>query len=384
MRSRKKRPRGRGQIVERGPERYLVRVYIGRDRANRRRYSSRTVRGTYGAAQRALTKALREVDAGTFVEPCRQTLAEYLERWLETVAKLSVADRTLEDYRARLRRDVVPTLGHRRLDQLSVQDVQALYAEMSTRGLGPRTIRYTHSVLRQALEKAVQTSLLARNPTQYAELPRQVRAEMRALTPQQVTRFLAATASDPWYPLWAVLLLGGLRPGEALGLKWADVQERRLRIVRALKKGAGNQYMLAEPKTERSRRGVMLPQQALDALQSHRASQAAVMLRTGAKYARQDLVFANARGGLLDVAKVRRHFKKALAAAGLPSVRLYDTRHTHATLLLAAGENPKVVSERLGHTNIGITLDTYSHVLPDMQENSVQRLEATLRTFAAG
>lgn len=358
--------RPRGQVTARGENRYLVRVYLGRDAGGKRKYSARMVQGTYKTASRELTRMLRELDTGSFIEPSKQSLQDYLKAWLENSVRLTVAERTFEDYKGRLLKDVIPALGAKRLESLSLNDFQQVYARMVTRGLSPRTVRYTHAIVKQALEKAVVSGLLFRNPAQHADLPRQQRNEMAVLTPVQVNSFLAVTKESELHALWVILLLGGLRPGEALGLKWGDIDGQRVRIVRSLKKGKGDTVFLGDPKTDRSRRTVLLSAHAMDALHEHRVRQSRRMLQTGPKYRRDDLVFTNAVGGPMDLSKVRRQFKQALSQCGLPSIRLYDSRHTHATLMLTAGVNPKVVSERLGHTNIGITLDTYSHVLPDM------------------
>lgn len=379
MAQKQRRERDRGSIIQRGDDRYLIRIYLGRRPDGKRKYSARIVVGTYTSAKRALTKALRESDTGTYVEPSGQTLGEYLTSWLESYPRLAVSPRTYEDYRHRLTHDVLPALGEKRLDQLTLLDIQRLYADMDARGLSPRTIGYTHSVLKQALKRAVRAGVLTKNPADHAELPRQRKREMKVLAPQEVNRLLVVTRDDPLHALWAILLLGGLRPGEALGLRWNDLDDNQVRIVRALRKTTRDQYALADTKTVGSRRLVLLPTQALSALQSHRYRQNHEILAAGPRYERNDLIFANAFGRPMDIAKVRRCFKAALKKAGLKDVRLYDARHTHATLLMGEGVNPKVVSERLGHTNIGITLDTYSHVLPTMQQSAVERLDSLFR-----
>jgi integrase len=379
MRTKTRRERRRGQIVAKGDGCYLIRFFIGRQADGRRKYSSRMIHGSYRKAEQELTKVLREIDTHSFIEPSRQTLAEYLDRWLDTTARLSVSERTLEDYRTRLKRDVLPAIGAIRLDRLSLQDVQQVYSASSSRGHSPRTVRYTHAILKQALEKAVIIGLLIRNPAQHAVLPKQQRAEMKVLSRQQVSRFLVVTETSQWHALWSILLLGGLRPSEALALRWSDLEGNRLHIVRALKKLQNDRYSIASPKTERSRRAVFLPDAALRALREHRARQALLVLSAGPAFERNDLMFPNAQGRPMDLSKVRRLFKRALAEADLPQVRLYDCRHSHATLLLSVGENPKIVSERLGHTTVSMTLDTYSHVLPDMQQATAERIDEVLR-----
>jgi integrase len=379
MRSKAAIERRRGQIVSKGHGRYMIRFFVGRKADGSRNYSSRTIRGTFKKAQQELTRVLREIDTHTFVEPCRQTLAEYLGSWLDTTKSLSVAERTLEDYRTRLNRDVIPALGSIRLDRLALQDVQQLYASLSSRELSARTVRYTHAILKQALEQAVISGILFRNPAHHAVLPKQRHTEMKVLSHQQISRFLVVTESSSFHALWSVLLLGGLRPSEALALRWSDLDGNRLHVSRALKKGTKDSYSIGTTKTDRSRRVVILPDATLRALREHRAQQAAQILAAGSLYERNDLVFTNSVGRPIDLSKVRRCFKSALKEAGLPQVRLYDCRHSHATLLLSVGENPKIVSERLGHTTVSMTLNTYSHVLPDMQQATAERIDQVLQ-----
>jgi integrase len=341
MRSNTALERRRGQIVTKGDGRFMIRFFVGRKADGSRNYASRTIHGTYRKAQQELTKVLREIDTRTFIEPSRQTLGEYLASWLDTTKSLSVAERTLEDYRTRLNRDVIPSLGLIRLDRLALQDVQQLYASLSSRNLSARTVRYTHAILKQALEKAVISGILFRNPAHHAVLPRRRHTEMKVLSHQQVSRFLVVTECSPFHALWSVLLLGGLRPSEALALRWNDLEGNRLQISRALKKGTNDSYSIGTTKTERSRRAVILPDATLRALREHRAQQAAQILAAGSIYERNDLVFTNSVGRPMDLSKVRRSFKSALKGAGLPQVRLYDCRHSHATLLLGVRREPQ-------------------------------------------
>ncbi len=382
MRSKTALERRRGQIVPKGDGRFMIRFFVGRKTDGSRNYSSRTIHGNFRKAQQELTKVLREIDTRTFVEPSRQTLAEYLSKWLDTTVNLSVAERTYEDYRTRLTRDVVPVLGSIRLDRISLQDVQQLYSTLSSRGLSPRTVRYTHGILKQALEKAVIGGILFRNPAHHAVLPKLQRNEMKILSPQQVNRFLVVTERSPLHALWSVLLLGGLRPSEALALRWSDLEGNRLQVTRALKKGKRDSYSIGSPKTARSRRAVFLPEATLRSLREHRSQQAAQILAAGSTFERNDLLFPNLIGRPMDLSKARRCFKRALKEAGLPQVRLYDCRHSHATLLISGGENVKVVAERLGHTTVSMTLDTYSHVLPDMQQAAAERIDRMMQVAA--
>lgn len=370
--------RTRGLIQARGTNRWLVRVFIGTTPDGKRNYSAETIRGTRKDAERALTRKLAELDAGTFVEPAKQTLRQHLASWLETAAKPKVSARTLMDYTSSLQRYVFPSLGNRRLDRVTPQDIQALYASLQERGLEANTIRLVHAPLKQALKRAVAWGLLARNPAEYVSPPRLTRKERVTLTPEQTNRFLVVARADEWYALWCVLLLGGLRPSEAFALKWEDLEGSKLRVQRALKKVGRSQYEPGEPKSASGRQTVDLPPTAVAALAEHRHRQAEAILAAGPTYARRGFIFANAAGQPLDITKVRKRWKALLSAAGLPDLRLYDSRHTHATVLFREGTAAKLVQERLGHASITLTLDTYTHVIPGMGEAVADTLHRML------
>jgi len=364
-----------GQLIRRGERTWLIRVYRGRDAKGKREYVNRTVRGTKKEAERVLTKLLRDRDTGVLLEPSRESLAAYAPRWLSVWVKPRVRGRTFESYRWLLNKYVLPTLGARQLAQLSAADLQALYNSMTEAGYSSRTVRLTHTVVRSALAHAVKTHLIVRNPADLTEPPRQQRREMQALGPAEAGRFLEAAKGDRWAALWMLLVTAGLRPGEALGLKWADLDGAKLRIQRVRLPNGG----VEEPKTARSRRVVTLPDLAVRALKEHKARQNAEKLAAGRDYEDAGFIFVGPLGRPVETRSlVRHHFDRIVAAAGLPHLRLYDLRHTHATLLLAAGEHPKVVSERLGHSTVMLTLDTYSHVLPDMQTRAAEKLDAML------
>ncbi|HHY32805.1 MAG TPA: site-specific integrase [Firmicutes bacterium] len=379
-----------GQIIQRGENIFLVRVFLGRDKDGKRRYHNKTIHGTKKDAQRYLTAVLRERDLGTFAEPTRMTVDEYLDKWLATVARPRVSPRTYEDYDSNLRRYVRKPLGAKRLHQVTPLEIQEVYTTMIERGLAPRTVRYVHAVLNNALEQAVKWGFIARNPAQYVELPGRASKEMHAMSREEVERFLQAAQSDPFYTLFLVAITTGMRPGEYLALQWKDVdfEAGKVSVRRTLARRHDRQdendpvpsWYFKEPKTPGSRRSIKLSPTVLQALRVHKARQAEERLAAGQKYHNLDLVFATDLG--LPVHEhnlVRRHFKPILQKAGLSSeTRLYDLRHTCATLLLKAGVHPKIVSELLGHSTVKLTLDTYSHVLPDMQQQVSDGMEALL------
>ncbi len=373
-----------GQIIKKGKRKWLIRVFQGRDpHTGKRKYFSKQIDGNKKDAQTFLNGVLREMDMGTFVEPSPMTVSEYLDKWLSAAAKPRLSERTYADYEDLLTRYVRSKLGHKKLSDLRPLEVQELYTEMQERGLSARTVRYTHAVISSAFKQAVKWGMLARNPAAFVDLPRQARKEMQALSPLDAARFLEAAAEDRYGVLFHFALVTGMRPEEYLGLQWKDVDFEKsvVTVQRTLvwrRKGGG--WYFGEPKTSKSRRSIPIPNSLVQSLKEHKRHQAEEVLKAGPDYQRLDLVFATAEGGPLMVQNLfRRHFKPILKRAGLPqSIRLYDLRHSCATLLLAADENPKVVSERLGHATVTLTLDTYTHVLPSMQKAASDKLESIL------
>jgi integrase len=371
-----------GQIIRRGDNKFLCRIFLGRDDVTgRRRYHNVTVRGTKKDAQRYINGILREIDLGHFAEPSRMTLSEFLDKRLKDSAKPAVSDRTYRNYVWLLNHYVIPKLGGVRLSALKPLEIQSLYTELhQDRGLSAKSVRHVHVTLSGALTQAVKWRMIAQNPASLVELPKLQRKEMMALSPEEVSRFIEAAQSDRYGVMFTFAVITGMRPGEYMGLKWSDVDFEKgtatvQRCLLSVPTEKGERF--GEPKTPQSRRTIPLPGALLRQLREHRRRQAEERLRAGSKWTGLDLVFCTDTGKPLDLHNVRvRNFKPILKRAGLPEkLRLYDLRHTCATLLLAEGVHPKVASERLGHSSIVLTLNTYSHVLPTMQSDASERLE---------
>ncbi len=372
-----------GQIVKRGEKTWIVRIFQGRDENGKRRYVNKTIHGTKKSAEKYLTAKLRDKDLGINIEPASESLEKYLEKWLESVVRSRVREATYDDYKYLLDRYVSPTLGAIKLCDIRSIDIQKVYGDMlGEKELSARTVRMTHAVLSSAMKQAVRWHMLPRNPCEFVDLPRMSRKEMQALTPKEASCFLEAARADKLGIVLSFALATGMRPEEYLALKWSDLDlhagNATVRRTIVWRKGGG--WYFGEPKTSRSRRTIPIPRSLVGELADHRRKQAESRLKKGADYQNNDLVFASGEGTPIILRNlVRRHFQPLLARAKLsPTLRLYDLRHSCATLLLSAGENPKVVSERLGHASIVLTLDTYSHVLPSMQQAATEKLERIL------
>jgi integrase len=367
-----------GQIIARGDGRWLVRVYLGRDRETRKRsYHNRTIYSSLRLAQAYLTRRLHERDLSRGVEGLQVSVDEFLDHWLKTAVKPKARQKTYSDYAAMLGRYIRPAIGARMLSALSPLEIQA-YQVMIDRKLSARTVRYAHSVLRAAIRQAIRWRLLLVDPTQGVQLPSQQCREMSVLTTEQARSFLRTASHSPQACLFAVALTTGMRPSEYLALCWRDIDWDRgtVSVVRTLHKNEG-QWTFADTKRVRSRRVVKLQMWVLDLLRKLKGGLDEARASCDSVFA--DLIFTTARGEPINEEYlVKKHFKPILREAGLPNIRLYDLRHTSATLALTVGVAPKVVSEQLGHASAAFTLDTYSHVLPHMQDEAAAKMEAAL------
>jgi integrase len=337
--------------VGRGRHRWLVRVFLGRDReTRRRRYHNRTVHGTARRAQEYLTKMLRERDLGRGLEGSEITLNEFLDRWFETAAKPKLRTKSYRSYESLMRRYVRPVLGKRILSTITPLDIQATCQQMIERCLSSRTVRYTHSVLRSALRQAVLWRLLIQDPTDGAQLPRLGRREMRVLNVEQSRIFLASALKTHYGPLFAVALTTGMRPSEYLALKWRDIDWERgtLSVVRTLERTA-RAWRFADTKRARSRRVIKLQEWVLEilkGLQARTTEHGKCDVPDAA-----DLIFTTATGHPINSDKLAQKFKAILRHTSLPTIRLYDLRHTAATLALSAVSGSRLVSKTIASSS---------------------------------
>ncbi len=362
-------------------------IDLGRDTSGRRRQKWITVRGTRRNAERELARIIHEIETGAFVEPSRMGVGEYLERWLSDHAKSRVAPKTFERYAQLIRTHIVPNLGSYRLSQLKRLHSQGFYTTALDHGrkdrrggLSAQTVVHIHRVLRTALKRAVHWQLLARNPADAVEPPRPAKTEMQAFTEEETAKlFHVAERSTLSVPI-LIAVTTGVRRGELLALRWTDIDLNRAELtVRRSLQQTRDGLTFKEPKTARGRRTVTLTSLAVEALRAHQLNQKMERLRLGPAYEEHGLVFPKANGQPWPPDSFTSAFAALIRRSDVPRIRFHDLRHSHASQLLRQGVHPKIVSERLGHSTVAITLDTYSHVLPGLQRDVALKLNGALR-----
>jgi integrase len=304
------------------------------------------------------------------------TVGEWLATYLEQVAKPKIRPRTYDRYRSDIERHIVPAIGRHRLDKLRPAHLLALYNAKTAEGLSDSSVRHIHAVIRRALNVAVKWQLITVNPATLVDSPQPGQHEITPLSATEARRLIRAAHGDRMAARWLVGLVLGLRQGEALGLWWDDIDldNGLLRVRRALQRQHGGGLVFTEPKTQRSKRTIPLPAPLVEALRHHLVGQEKERLTAGSLWQGSSCVFTTPIGTPTDPRNDFRQFKKLLAGAGLPSVRVHDLRHTAASLLLAQNVPARVVMEILGHSQIALTMNTYSHVAPEVSREAADRI----------
>ncbi len=337
-------------------------------------------------AEDELAKVLGSLALGVHIECSKVLLSEFLRvQWLPAI-RPTIRPTTFASYEGHVERHIIPALGQVPLQQLTSSQLNGLYARLLSEGRGPgkgglspATTRRVHATIHRALKDAVRWNKISRSPADGADPPRALGFEhpMKVWGVRELKAFLASERQDRAYGLWLLLITSGMRRGEALGLTWDDLDLKagRLAITKTRIQN-GYEILVSSPKTRKGRRLIVLDPGTVRALRIERVRQKKERRRAGAPWDPCGYVFTRADGEPYHPERVSKMFRRASKKAGLPPIRLHDLRHSFATMALGAGLHPKIVSERLGHANIGITLDCYSHVLPAISEEAACRVAA--------
>ena len=376
----------RGHIRKRG-KKWCVIVYLGRDEKGKPKQKWYSGFDSKKEAESAMVGIIHDINHGTYVEPVKITLRAFLLNWVESYARVNVSAKTCDRYEEIIKRHLVPALGHIPIQKLHPIHIQNYYAEKlkdgkirGEGGLAPRSVLHHHRVLRAALQQAVKWMLIVRNPADAVDPPRPGYSEMKTLNAKETVKLLQVAMKSRVYVPVLLAVTTGMRRGEIVALQWKDVdlEKETITVRRTLERIKGG-YQFKHPKTRKSRRQISLTPSAAEELRRHKHKQKEEKLRLGAAYNDHGLVCAWPDGTLVKPDFVSREFTKILKKAGLPIVRFHDLRHSHATLLMIQGVHPKIVSERLGHSTVRITLDVYSHVVPGLQKEAAHQFDAALQ-----
>lgn len=368
----KRRGHGEGGIYQRESDgRWCATVDLGYVAGKRKR------KVVYGETRKEvadkLKKLHRDQAAGSLVASDRQTVGQFLDRWLAMSVTPNRRAKTADIYARIVRLYLKPHLGKLQLTKLEPSHVQTMLNTLQVSGgedgkpLSPRTVHHVRAVLQRALNQAIRWGIIVRNAAALAEPPRVEKRQVTVLTAAQGQKLLATVAGHQWEGVYSIALLLGLREGEVLGLRWQDVDldKRTLRVAQTVQR-IGKQLVVAPPKTAGSQRTIPLPRTIVELLRRHAERQAERREALGDEWEEHGLVFPTGRGTPVEPRNLIRHFKGALTYAELPDVRFHDLRHSCATMLIAQGIHPRTVMEILGHSQISVTMNTYGHVQPDV------------------
>jgi len=327
-----------------------------------------------------LAKALADRANGLIYDDENMTVGQYLDKWLKGSVRGAVRQSTFDCYEIAVRVHIKPALGRLKLKKLSPAHIAGFYQDRLAAGFAPASVNKLHVVLHKALSQAVEWHMVPRNVAEVVKAPRPVPKEMRPLSAEETRRLFEAARGDRLEALYVLAVTSGMRQGELLALKWQDVdlENATISVRRTLTK-SGGRLLLGEPKTKKSRRTIRLTKAAAQTLRDHLTRQMREIERLGDLYRDEGLVFTTEVGTLINPTNLRkRSLASLLKRARLPQIRFHDLRHTCATLLFSRNVHPKYVQELLGHANIGITLDTYSHVIPGMGDHAAKAMEDAL------
>ena len=384
MRKTRKNAQGAGTIRKRADSRWEARFTTGFDPASGKQVQKSIYGKTQKEVREKLAQITTELDDGTYMEPTKDTVEEWLDTWLETYVKYSVKPYTLDAYQRNCDNYIKPMLGKIRLAALNAPQIQRFYNGLLTeKELSPKTVRNIHGVFHKALEQAVKLGMIRSNPTNLCDLPKVRRKEIHPMEQEEITAFLKAIEGCKYELVYRVTLFTGMRQGEILGLTWdcVDFQHNALYVNKQLQKTkkVGGQYALAPTKSGRSRMITVAPS-VMNLLKKQKSQQAQMQLLAGQDWKNPwDLVFTNELGGNLSHFTVYKTFKEIVKSMGLEQERFHDLRHSYAVVSLESGDDIKTVQTNLGHATASFTLDVYGHISQKMRQQSADRMEQFIR-----
>lgn len=358
---------------------YQVVLEDGADAQGKRQKKHKSFK-TKKEAQAFLNKTLAEYNQGSYIEPSKLTVADVVLEWLTTYAMPRLAPTTIAGYKVNLEKHTLPYIGHILVQQLTPLQVQNLYSLLNEKALSARTIHYIHTTLREVLEYARKRRYTSENAADFVSTPKQKKYKASVYDESEAAALLNCAKGTDMEISLNIALETGLRRGELLSLMWQDInwEKRTLNVCRNLVCLKGN-FEFGNPKTQSGNRLLLLSAPLLEKLKQHNAEQAKIRLQLGSAYNNHDLICCKPDGTPYNTGSYSHKFQRFLIKNGLRSIRLHDLRHTNATLMLKSGIPAKIASERLGHANITITLDTYSHVSTDMQQGAVDKLVNSMK-----
>jgi integrase len=371
----------RGYIVKRSKNSYSIKISLGKDPATGK-YKSQwfTVTGSKKDAEKRLSELLHQMDTGNYMKPGKTTVSDYLNKWLSDYARPNLSPRTIEGYEHTIKHYIIPKLGNYLLVHLKPEHLQHFYSTELNAGLSAQTVRHHHMVVHKAFDSAVEWGLVIRNAADAVKPPKAQRVEMQTWGETEIVQFLEAAKDTPYYELFYLALFTGMRRSELLALHWQDIDfiYSQIYVSRSLHVLKGGKAIFRSPKTATGRRTIALSPSAILLLRDYRVKKEMESFLLGKPLSDDDLVFGILGKHLLPNT-ITHAWSKLVKHTGLKPIRFHDARHTHASIMLKQGIHPKIVQERLGHSSIQITLDTYSHVAPGLQEAAANRFDDVLK-----
>ncbi|GAJ38945.1 site-specific integrase [Saccharococcus caldoxylosilyticus] len=369
------------KLIKEKKKGFYFRIDVGKDPfTGKRKQASFGPFRTKTEAKKELLKIKNQVDDGSYFKESTEDFSMFMERWFNTSYKRTVEITTAKSREYVIRNHIMKYFQHKKINEITTFDIDSFYVDKLDSGYSGAYIRQMHNLLNQAFDQAVRWSLIKVNPVKNAKPPKVKSEEKITWTVDEVNRFLNLIKNSSTEIPYLLAIFTGMRRGEVLGLKWDDVdfENKKIRIKRSLCFVSGKGLIFKEPKTKKSKRQISISQHVVNVLKKHKQKQEFQKEKLGTQYQDNNLIVCTDDGKPLDPRNLLRQFYRLIEEANVPRISFHDLRHTHATILMQQGENPKVVSDRLGHSRVGITLDLYSHVSDDLQEQAAEKFENAL------